>query len=190
MDQIVNFLILAMWTILFGYWGLSALRTNKTERAEVPVSRWIHLSMMTLSFLLTLTDLFRFGILGQRFLPDNLIITVLGLVITAMGTGFAIWARYQLGRYWSGNISIKADHKLVRSGAYAFSRHPIYTGLIFGMLGSAIAIGEWRGLIAFLLMLIAYARKIQIEECWLVSEFGDEYEDYRHHVKSLIPFVL
>src|SRR5262249_42528448 len=126
----------------------------------------------------------------QRFLPDSALLTTLGLLLTTVSISFAILARRQLGRYWSGTITIKADHRLIRSGPYMLSRHPIYTGIVFGMLGTAIAIGEWRGLLAFLLTLIAYARKIPLEERWLSEEFGGEYDDYRREVKALIPFIF
>lgn len=190
MSSPVNLLLLALWLIFFGYWALSARQTNQTERAEIPTSRLIHLVVLTLSLLLVLTDLFRIGLLGQRFLPESSLLTALGLLLTAVSIGFAILARRQLGRYWSGTITIKTDHKLIRGGPYSLSRHPIYTGIIFAILGTAIALGEWRGLLAFALALVAYARKIPLEERWLSGEFGAEYEDYRHQVKALIPFIF
>ncbi len=151
----VDTIVLLLWLCFFGYWGLSALKTNQTERAELPTSRLAHLVLVTLSFLLVLTGLFNIGLLGQRFLPDSTVLTVLGLLLTAVSIGFAILARRQLGRYWSGKITIKADHRLIRGGPYRLSRHPIYTGIVFAMLGTGIAVGEWRGLLAFALTLIA-----------------------------------
>jgi protein-S-isoprenylcysteine O-methyltransferase Ste14 len=59
-----------------------------------------------------------------------------------------------------------------------------------GVLGTAIAIDELRGILAIVLIFIAYFRKIWIEEKWLVNQFGSEYIQYQLKVKALIPFIL
>ena len=131
-----------------------------------------------------------FGILGWRFLPQEPLFVVSGCLIEAVGIALAITARLYLGRNWSGKVTIKLDHKLVRSGPYALTRHPIYTGVLCGMVGTAIAYGEAPGLVGCALMLIAYWRKIAVEEKFLVQQFGREYEQYRDQVKALIPLIL
>ena len=81
--------------------------------------------------------------------------------MVAAGLAFAVWARVYLGRNWSGTVTVKQDHELIRSGPYGFVRHPIYTGLLLAMLGTAIAIGEWRGLVAFALFTIGFLLKLR-----------------------------
>ena len=76
----------------------------------------------------------------------------LGLIMVAAGIAFAVWARHYLGRNWSGTVTVKQDHELIRSGPYRLVRHPIYTGLLLAILGTAVAFGEWRGLLAFALL--------------------------------------
>jgi protein-S-isoprenylcysteine O-methyltransferase Ste14 len=110
--------------------------------------------------------------------------------VLVAGRGLAVWARRHLGSYWSGHLVIRADHRLIRSGPYAAVRHPIYAGLVLGMLGTAIAVGEWRGLLAVLLLVVAYLRKIRKEERWLLRDLGEEYARYRREVRAIIPFVL
>ena len=192
MSLVPTVLLTALWACLFGYWGLASTRTENTEHGQSPrsLSRLIHLAMFVAAFALTLTEFFRIGPLGERFLPESALFTWAGLALTALSIGFAIWARYHLGRFWSGVVTIKTGHQLIRSGPYAVARHPIYTGFACGMLGTAIAIGEWRGLLAFLLVFIAYLRKIPMEESLLLKQFGAEYERYRREVKALIPFLL
>jgi protein-S-isoprenylcysteine O-methyltransferase Ste14 len=112
------------------------------------------------------------------------------LILLALGLGVAVWARRHLSTYWSGTITIKSEHRLIRTGPYARVRHPIYSGFIVGMVGTALALGELRGFLAVLILIIAYCRKIQIEEAWLLQRFGEEYRRYQRAVKALLPFVL
>ena len=103
---------------------------------------------------------------------------------------FAIWARNVLGRNWSGIVTLKQDHELIRTGPYRYVRHPIYTGLLIAFAGSAIARGEWRGLLALAIAFVALWRKLKLEEQWMIETFGDAYRRYRDEVRALIPFVL
>ena len=84
-------------------------------------------------------------------------------------------------------VTLKQDHELIRSGPYRWVRHPIYTGLLLAILGSAIALGEWRGLIALVLVAAAVLRRIAIEERFLTQQFGAAYARYRAEVPALVP---
>jgi protein-S-isoprenylcysteine O-methyltransferase Ste14 len=183
-----TWIISGVWLVFFLYWGISARNVKETARAEPTLSRAIHLALFAGAFLLVGPDAFSFGLLGARFWPDGA--AFIGVIVLIIGIAFAIWARYHLGQYWSGTITIKEGHKLIRTGPYGLVRHPIYTGIVVGMLGTAIATGEVRGLIALLLVIVAYIRKIGIEEGFLKAQFGDAYARYIHEVKALIPFIL
>jgi protein-S-isoprenylcysteine O-methyltransferase Ste14 len=69
-------------------------------------------------------------------------------------------------------------------------RHPIYTGLLLAFIGSALARGEWRGVLAVLIVFVALWRKLRLEERWMSETFGDEYRRYRAHTAALIPFLF
>jgi protein-S-isoprenylcysteine O-methyltransferase Ste14 len=114
----------------------------------------------------------------------------IGVAVLSASLGLTVWARRHLGRYWSGSITVKAEHQLIQKGPYAFVRHPIYAGVAGGMIGTAVALGEFRGVLAIFLLLAAYLRKIRIEERWLVQRFGASYVQYQEKVKALIPFVI
>src|SRR5215467_12702020 len=75
-----------------------------------------------------------------------------GVALTAIGLGFTVWARVQLGRFWSGTVTLKEGHELVRTGPYAVTRHPIYTGLLLALIGSAMARGTLGGLLGLVLL--------------------------------------
>jgi protein-S-isoprenylcysteine O-methyltransferase Ste14 len=126
--------------------------------------------------------------LTRRFLPAGPALPMFGAVLVAAGLGFSVWARRHLGRNWSSSVVVKEDHALIRSGPYAHVRHPIYTGLLLALLGTVLAIGEWRGLAALALALLAFAWKSRAEEGRMRETFP-EYEQYRRETASLIPFV-
>ncbi|HEY6827502.1 MAG TPA: isoprenylcysteine carboxylmethyltransferase family protein, partial [Gemmatimonadaceae bacterium] len=92
-----------------------------------------------------------------------------------------------LGRFWARNVSRKADHRVIDTGPYALVRHPIYTGLLVAFIGSAIALGEWRGVLAVLLAWAAFWRKLRVEERWMIERFGEQYRAYRKRVPALVP---
>jgi protein-S-isoprenylcysteine O-methyltransferase Ste14 len=131
-----------------------------------------------------------FGPLSSRFLPDDIALRLVGIMVLLLGLSFAVWARVHLGQYWSGRVSIKVDHKLIRSGPYRLVRHPIYTGILFGFIGTALEVGEIRAWLAFVLALVGLLIKIRAEERLLVKEFGSTYLQYKKEVKMLIPYLV
>jgi len=98
-----------------------------------------------------------------------------------------LWARQNLGRFWSARITIKTGHELIRSGPYARVRHPIYLGLLLAVAGTALTTGEWRGVLALCTMLIAFSYKIHKEEALLTMEFGEAFDDYRKQAGLIFP---
>jgi protein-S-isoprenylcysteine O-methyltransferase Ste14 len=114
----------------------------------------------------------------------------LGASVTIAGLLFAVWAREHLGRNWSSSVTIKQGHELITTGPYAVVRHPIYTGILTGFLGMAIAISQVRGFIVFALFLLAFWIKLRREEQWMRSQFGEVYVTYAHQTAALVPYVL
>jgi protein-S-isoprenylcysteine O-methyltransferase Ste14 len=94
-----------------------------------------------------------------------------------------------IGRNWSSNVTVKEDHQLMRTGPYALVRHPIFAGLLLGMLGTALQAGEVRGLIGMALATIAWRTKLIMEEQFMTEQFGAEYASYKRDVKALVPFI-
>jgi protein-S-isoprenylcysteine O-methyltransferase Ste14 len=126
---------------------------------------------------------------STRFVPSTLGWQSFGAALTVAGVAVAIWSRFYLGRNWSGTVTVKQDHELIRSGPYGVVRHPIYSGGLLAILGTAIYVGEVRGLGALVLALIAWKIKSLHEESFMESEFGEQYLQYRQQVKALVPFV-
>lgn len=87
-------------------------------------------------------------------------------------------------------MTIKEGHELITSGPYAIVRHPIYCGVLLAFIGSAMARGDGRGVLAVLLAFFAFWRKIQLEERRLQEQFGEAFEAYRLRVAAPVPFLL
>jgi protein-S-isoprenylcysteine O-methyltransferase Ste14 len=69
-------------------------------------------------------------------------------------------------------------------------RHPIYTGLLLAFVGSALARGELRGIVAVALACGSLWIKLRLEERWMRETFGAAYEAYSRRTAALVPFVL
>ncbi|HEY3217353.1 MAG TPA: isoprenylcysteine carboxylmethyltransferase family protein [Candidatus Eisenbacteria bacterium] len=110
-----------------------------------------------------------------------------GLGLQACSSLLAVWARRHLGRHWSGAITEKVDHVLVRSGPYRWVRHPVYCAMIGMVLGTALVSGESHALAAVALIGFAYWRKVRLEEQHLREVFGADFDVYRERSWALIP---
>ena len=95
-----------------------------------------------------------------------------------------------VGAKWSSEEQLKQGHELILRGPYRLVRHPIYTGLLLAFLGSALALGELRGLLAFAILAVSFWFKLRLEERWMREQFGGAYADYMRRVKALVPGVL
>ena len=161
-----------------------------TEHRESAASRWAHLGPLVIAGALLGSPRLGLPALDARFLPRSEAVFWIGAAITAAGLAFAVWARRHIGRNWSASVTVKAGHELVTSGPYALVRHPIYTGLLLGFTGWAIATGQWRGVLAVLVAYLSLLRKYRLEERWMRERFGPAYDDYARRVKALVPFVI
>ena len=180
----------AMWLSWMVYWWAASRDVKSTVRRESVSSRLLHFVPLAIAVLLFSLQRVPIPFLAERFLPLAEWSFWLGSFLTAGGLLFTVWARLHLGRNWSGTVTIKDGHELITSGPYALVRHPIYTGLLLAMLGSALALGDWRGVTAFALAAGALWRKLRVEESWMQQQFGDAYQAYSQRVAALIPFVL
>ena len=125
--------------------------------------------------------------LRVRLFPRMWWMDVLGVAITAAGIAFAIWARVYLGGNWSSSVTVKVGHQLVRTGPYRWVRHPIYTGLLFALLGTALVRGQVRGLVAVVLAYVGFKIKSKIEEHAMSNTFGAEYAEYSRTTGAIVP---
>ena len=180
----------ALWLAWFAYWMVAARDVKATRRRESAATFLLNRVFVIIGALLLFFPNPPLHWLAQRFIPPGIAAYGLGLIMVAIGLGFAVWARVYLGRNWSATVTVKQDHELIRSGPYALVRHPIYSGILFALVGTAVAIGEWRGLLAFAAIAVGFLFKIGAEERFMGETFGEQYARYRAEVPALIPFVV
>ncbi|HTY60863.1 MAG TPA: isoprenylcysteine carboxylmethyltransferase family protein [Acidobacteriota bacterium] len=190
MTLIYNYLFVAIWLSYAVYWSAMSASVKATERLEPASSRLARLVLMVCAIALICLTRVPIPLLNERFLPHGTWAFWSGAAITACGLLFSVWARRHLGRNWSQAVTLKKDHELITSGPYALVRHPIYTGLVLGILGSAVARGEWRGIVAVALVFVALWRKLRLEEKWMREQFGESYEAYSQKVAALVPYII
>jgi protein-S-isoprenylcysteine O-methyltransferase Ste14 len=184
------FIVISLsWIGWLAYWILAARNVKAVAETESGLSRVLYSVPLFVAALLLLdTHLGRW--LNMQLVSHSLTVAWIGAALTLAGILFAVWARVVLGGNWSGQVTVKEDHELIRTGPYALARHPIYTGLALAFAGSALATGELRGLIALVLVVASFVYKMGIEERAMRRTFGAAYDDYARQVKALVPFVV
>jgi protein-S-isoprenylcysteine O-methyltransferase Ste14 len=129
------------------------------------------------------------GVGGHSLQIHSTVIAVIGTVLFVLGLALAIWARLILGRNWGMPMTQRAEPELVTAGPYRLVRHPIYSGILLGMLGTALAI-SLIGLGITLILGIFFVYSATVEERNLTATFPSAYPAYRARTKMIIPFLL
>jgi protein-S-isoprenylcysteine O-methyltransferase Ste14 len=178
----------ALW-VLFGlYWIVSAFKLKKTKKRESWTQRLRYALPLLAAFYL-FRPVAHYGWLGARFVPLNATTGWIGVALTAAGVAIAFWARWHLGANWSGVVTLKEGHELIRTGPYRTIRHPIYTGILLALLGTAVAVGEVRGLLAVAIAWLSFYVKARKEESFLTQEFGDSFAEHCRHTGMFLPHL-
>jgi protein-S-isoprenylcysteine O-methyltransferase Ste14 len=182
-------IMLVCMVVLCGYWILSRRETKSTKLIESRPWNLVHNGLMALGFALAWPTI-QSGTVAARFVAQGPVLQAVGTALVVAGVALAIWARRVLGTNWSAAVTIKEGHGLIRRGPYAIVRNPIYTGDVVIVLGMALALGEVRGLVGLVLMVVGVWSKGRAEERFLLAEFGDEYAAYQRDVGFLLPRVV
>jgi protein-S-isoprenylcysteine O-methyltransferase Ste14 len=171
------------WAVFWLYWLVAAF---SMKRGHVPWSRELRIRAVLIVVVIVLVRLGAFRGHSNHGDPWR---TSVGLVLFALGLGFAIWARVHIGRNWGSPMSQKKEPELVTSGPYHLVRHPIYSGILVAAVGTAVAL-SWLWLTAVVLAAIYLLYSATVEERYLTEQFPDDYPAYKRSTKMLVPFVV
>ncbi|HKP55427.1 MAG TPA: isoprenylcysteine carboxylmethyltransferase family protein [Polyangiales bacterium] len=177
-----------LWGVWLIYWRVSARGAKHNEGVESRASRLSHMLPPLIGLLVVMATQPPRGVFTPRLLPFGIASYATSFGMVALGLAFTVWARVHLGANWSAYVARKLDPELVRSGPYAWVRHPIYSGLLLAFLGVAVGRGDLGALLGCGLMWYGLLRKLRIEERWLQQTFGDAYTRYREEVPGLLPW--
>lgn len=169
------------WLLFWIYWLVVAAGAKKGSGA----TRRLPLNGVTALLVIVLVRVLR----GGSLVVHSPILGAVGAVLFASGIALAIWARVHLGRNWGMPMTEKSEPELVTSGPYRSVRHPIYSGLLLGVLGTALAT-NLIGVILAAILLGYFYYSATVEEKNLTATFPTAYPRYRAGTKMLIPFVI
>ncbi len=178
-------LIGTLWLAFVAVWIISA-RFAKRTRRRAPWRTWI--IRLAIIAVIVAIDL-RFAPGGDMLATASRPWQWAGALLCALGLGFAVWARVHLGRNWGMPMSLREGHELVTTGPYAYVRHPIYTGILLAMLGSALAV-PFAWISAFALFFVYFVYSALVEERMMAEQFPQSYPAYKARTRMLIPFVF
>lgn len=177
----------ALWFLFGAYWLVSALKRKKTKQRETILQRFGYTLPLGLAFYFLYQSHPLYGWLRVRFLPVGPAGEWLGVVLAAGGIAVAFWARWHLGTNWSGVVTLKQGHELIRTGPYRTIRHPIYTGILLALLGTAISFGEIRALLGVAIAWASFYIKARREELFLSQEFGPSFAEHQQSTGMFLP---
>jgi protein-S-isoprenylcysteine O-methyltransferase Ste14 len=188
----LSLLIAILWLIFWIYWVVSAVGVKQNVKGKGSWGGWLGGRLLFIVIVIAILNIPQFSGFwdwaNSWAIFQNEVVRSIGVILAAAGIGFAIWARRHLGRNWSGTPRMKVGHGLVTSGPYRFVRHPIYTGMLVALFGSALTAGfVW--FIIFIIVTGVFIRRIRIEEKYMMELFPDQYPAYRARTKALVPWV-
>lgn len=182
-------IIQGAWAGFLIVWLIAALDTKRTERRFAGPARLGSVMLVVSGALLLIFEEAGVGFLGHQLFPPNNLVDLVAALFTVAGIAIAIVARFVLGRNWSSEVTVKAGHELIISGPYRYVRHPIYSGLLFSLTGTALYLREVRGFVGVLLATVGWKLKSLAEEKIMTEQFGPAYTGYKQRVKALIPLI-
>lgn len=179
----VEIAVIMAWLLFWLYWLASAF---SRKRAKVAWTRELVIRIVLGGVVAFLAQVGALQGHEVRHGPWQIIV---GLALLLLGQGFAIWARVNIGQDWGSPMSTKEDPDLVTSGPYALVRHPIYSGIVLALVGTATAL-NWTWLYAAGLVAIYFTYSASVEERYLTRCFPESYPSYKRMTKRFIPLVL
>ena len=185
-----RFFFPVVWIVFLLYWRIKAAGAKTTQRGEPAASGILRALAFVVVIVLLSTTRIPLPWLYSQLWPYGIWPFWIGAAATVAGLLFAVWARQHLGSNWSSAVTIKQGHQLITNGPYALVRHPIYTGILTGFLGTAIALSQVRGLIGFVLIFGVLWAKLRTEEEWMRAQFGETYATYAHQTAALVPYLF
>ena len=176
-----------LWSALALVWLVLWVSMKRAKKLETPWEMLQHAVPVVLGFWLLFGHLESWGWLNYRLFPNVPATWLAGLGLTALGVGLSISARLTLGTNWSGIVTLKKDHELIRRGLYRSIRHPIYTGILVAMIGTALIKGHLRGWLGFAIILATFYFKARREERFLRQEFGPGFDEHMRNTGMFLP---
>ena len=175
-------------------WLLSEIGLARIKHSRTKDSKELDKSSLRFLWMTIIASIFIGIFIGMRGIGfitvKSHFISEVGLFLIVLGLIVRWTAILTLKKYFTVNVSIQSNHKIIDKGIYKLIRHPAYAGSLLSFLGLGLAFSNWLStLVIFIPILIAFIYRIRVEEKALVQAFGGEYTNYSKTTKRLIPKI-
>jgi protein-S-isoprenylcysteine O-methyltransferase Ste14 len=181
-----------IFIFIFFVWMLSEIILARAKHSRTTDSKELDKSSLRFLWMTIIASIIIgvfLGISGIGFIPLK-VLSMIGLGLIVMGLIIRWMAILTLKKYFTVNVSILSNHKIINKGIYKAIRHPAYAGSLLSFLGLGLSFSNWLSmLVIFMPILMVFIYRIQIEEKALIQAFGDEYINYSKTTKRLIPKI-
>ena len=191
-----QYIVTICWAIFCLYWLVSARSVKSTRQTKGWLAGNWHSIWLLIGglFLSNVPFLAKVGVpvssLTILLIPHSIVINAVIIVFAVTGLIVAMMARRTLAGNWSGAVAFKENHQLITTGLYHYVRHPIYTGILLLVLGTALSVGTLSAGIGFVIIVLGIGFKLRAEEALLTKHFPKEYPAYKNRTKALIPYIV
>ena len=179
---------ISCWGFGIAFWIVTAFSVKRT-RAQPPLPHRLFYFVLTATAAILLNASARILHWNRTVFAHTVVTGILGDILVCFGLVIAVWARITLGGNWSPKVTLKEDHELIQRGPYHVVRHPIYSGLLLMILGTAVLTGQVGGFVVLAFCCCGLWVKLRREEALLTKNLAG-YCDYMRRTRALVPFVL
>lgn len=181
----IDILIAVIWAVFWIGWLAASVNTKTAASTRRSSAMGVRVAIIVVVVVVLRTGALK----GHAVSVDDPWLEAVGFVLFVSGLAVAVWARLYLGRNWGSPMSEKVDPELVTTGPYRFIRHPIYSGIILGTVGTAVTIGPLV-LLATVLLGGYFVYAATVEERIMARRFPEAFPAYKRSTKMLVPFVF
>jgi protein-S-isoprenylcysteine O-methyltransferase Ste14 len=184
--------VVVFWAT-FSVWYVAEISLNTRRRLASPDSRdrgSLVLLFRIVGLALLLGFASPFALPGADIAAARTVFA-LGMGCVVARTALRWYSVATLKQYFTVNVIVKASQSVITIGPYRYIRHPAYAGQLLALAGFGLAVGNWAGLLAMVVLpSCAFGYRIAIEEAALLSTLGEPYARYMRNTRRFIPGLI
>jgi protein-S-isoprenylcysteine O-methyltransferase Ste14 len=186
LDLMQNIAFVGFMLILFAWIWIEATFANHQSVQSQRERLW-RVAFFVMIYIGLILSLAYFA---KGTLEINLMLTLLGLLLSALGVALRYFSIRSLGKFFTYELRIDPEQRVIEEGPYRYIRHPGYAGILCLLAGLPMIFQNWYGFLWLGLVCGSFmVVRIPHEERMLIEAFGDEYRQYIKRTKRLIPFL-
>lgn len=162
------------------YQKRQGIQTDQIGKGKVGFVKFVEITMKIAAILVFIAELVSIFLETNHSLSA---VRVIGAITSVMGTVIFIVAVWTMRDSWRAGVSKNDKTELVTNGIYRISRNPAFLGFDLLYIGTLLMFFNWILCILTVFAVIMYHLQIvNVEEDFLLSTFGNEYQQYKKKV--------